>query len=870
MFLKALTLKGFKSFAESTVLELEPGVTVVVGPNGSGKSNVVDAIAWVLGAQAPTAVRSQKMDDVIFAGTATRAPLGRAEVSLTIDNGSGILPIEFNEVTITRTLFRSGDSEYALNGVPCRLLDIQELLSDSGVGRQQHVIISQGQIDAVLNARPEDRRAIIEEAAGVLKYRRRKEKAERRLVSTEGNLSRLSDLLREVRRQLRPLERQADAARRHGDVVAELQALRIHAAGLELGRMRTRLERSAADRRELEATAKGLISELASLDSAIVARESELAAMGADDLGDALGRCESLAQKGIGLGELLRERACGIERERDSFVDEALVATLTNDRARAVAELAAVASDEASIEPELEALVAEEAELARRRSAFEFEWDEDPDAAEADAGEVRGELAALRASLERARADQARTTERVTALRDDSIAVTASIEEAAQQVGAADALIRREAVATEHCETMVQQATEAADAATDELQDGRNELRAWESRVEALALALDEARSRAGAERLADLDGVLGTLRELVDVDPGWEAAFEAAAGEALDAMVIDGVESTTRALEILKENALTGSVLPLAGGRMQMVPLSTADAVRSHVRGRRPEVDGLLDALVGLALAVEGGWTQAVEVALAKPDVLVVTRAGDRFGSTGWRVGSVGSGATAGALDEARAECRRQTERLESLESAAAEASRSLEMARTGLRESQAQARTAETKHREASEHFRQVESRGRELLSEVETIEGHRRNLETGIQRDRQREVELAERLPALEAAESKLLESSRAMAASRAELDGSVSELAARRTDLEVRAGAATERRELLQSRLTELDQRLSRYEEKRQEAEPGKRCSTGGPSSTTGWPPGSGRCRRRSTPTSPSYDSAARPSPKPPGR
>ena len=158
MFLKSLTLKGFKSFAEATTMELEPGVTVVVGPNGSGKSNVVDAIAWVLGAQAPSSVRSQKMDDVIFAGTATRSPLGRAEVSLTIDNSAGILPIEFSEVTIRRTLFRSGDSEYAINEVPCRLLDVQELLSDAGVGRQQHVIVSQGQIDAVLNARPEERR----------------------------------------------------------------------------------------------------------------------------------------------------------------------------------------------------------------------------------------------------------------------------------------------------------------------------------------------------------------------------------------------------------------------------------------------------------------------------------------------------------------------------------------------------------------------------------------------------------------------------------------------------------------------------------------------------------------------------------------
>ena len=246
MFLRSLTLKGFKSFADTTSLDLEPGVTVVVGPNGSGKSNVVDAIAWVLGAQAPSAVRSQKMDDVIFAGTAKRPALGRAEVTLTIDNSAGLLPIAFTEVTISRTLFRTGDSEYAINGVPCRLLDVQEMLSDTGVGRQQHVIVSQGQIDAVLNARPEDRRAIIEEAAGVLKYRRRKEKAERRLEATEASLLRVQDLLREVRRQLKPLERQADAARRHGDLVAELAALRLHLAGREITALRTRLENTAA------------------------------------------------------------------------------------------------------------------------------------------------------------------------------------------------------------------------------------------------------------------------------------------------------------------------------------------------------------------------------------------------------------------------------------------------------------------------------------------------------------------------------------------------------------------------------------------------------------------------------------------------
>ncbi|MCB1003032.1 MAG: AAA family ATPase, partial [Acidimicrobiales bacterium] len=274
MFLKSLTLKGFKSFADATVLELEPGITVVVGPNGSGKSNVVDSIGWVLGAQAPSVVRSKSMDDVIFAGTSKRPALGRAEVALTIDNTAGLLPIDFTEVTISRTLFRTGDSEYAINGVPCRLLDIQELLSDTGVGRQQHVIVSQGQIDAVLNARPEDRRLIIEEAAGVLKYRRRKEKSERRLAATEGNLTRLSDLLREVRRSLRPLERQADAARRHGAVVAELGALRVYMAGRELTTLRNRLATGEARKADLGQQVATLKGELVELDTAVLAAEA--------------------------------------------------------------------------------------------------------------------------------------------------------------------------------------------------------------------------------------------------------------------------------------------------------------------------------------------------------------------------------------------------------------------------------------------------------------------------------------------------------------------------------------------------------------------------------------------------------------------
>ncbi|MEJ7583705.1 MAG: AAA family ATPase [Acidimicrobiales bacterium] len=375
MFLRALTIKGFKSFADSTTLAMEPGVTVVVGPNGSGKSNVVDAIGWVLGAQAPSAVRCSRMDDVIFAGTAKRAALGRAEVSLTIDNGAGLLPVDFAEVTVTRTLFRSGDSEYAINGVPCRLLDVQEMLSDSGVGRQQHVIISQGQIDAVLNARPEDRRLIIEEAAGVLKFRRRKEKAERRLASTEANLIRLQDLLREVRRQLRPLERQADDARRHGSVVAELTALRIFLAGQELTRLRMRLQAGAGARQELAGLDRSTRDALAELDTAVLHTEAQLSAMGGDDLGDALVRFESLREKGRGLAILLAERRRGIERDREASIDRGVIATLEAEASRLAGELEGVEAEAGRVEPEMARLADQERDLAEVRARFQSDWD---------------------------------------------------------------------------------------------------------------------------------------------------------------------------------------------------------------------------------------------------------------------------------------------------------------------------------------------------------------------------------------------------------------------------------------------------------------------------------------------------------------
>lgn len=433
MFLKSLTLKGFKSFADTTVMELEPGVTVVVGPNGSGKSNVVDAIAWVLGAQAPSSVRSQKMDDVIFAGTSKRPALGRAEVVLTIDNSAGLLPIEFSEVSVSRTLFRSGESEYAINGINCRLLDVQDLLSDAGVGRQQHVIVSQGQIDAVLNARPEDRRAIIEEASGVLKHRKRKEKAERRLEGTEANLLRAQDLLREVRRQLRPLERQADAARRHGAVAAELRNLQLYISGREIAALRARLENSAVSKVEGEANEKTLRARLASLDTAVMADEAELTARGESGTSDDLVRVEQLLGRARGQIAVLAERRRSVERDRGQLADSGVIASLEADAATAREELERVSAA-------LTELSKQEVELARDEAALIADQAQDAQSAQIAVRDAETALDAATATYAKAVAASAGDVARLETLRASVAANASSFDELKSATGALGSL----------------------------------------------------------------------------------------------------------------------------------------------------------------------------------------------------------------------------------------------------------------------------------------------------------------------------------------------------------------------------------------------------------------------------------------------
>jgi chromosome segregation protein len=820
MFLKALTIKGFKSFADATTLEMEPGVTVVVGPNGSGKSNVVDAIGWVLGAQAPSSVRSQKMDDVIFAGTTKRPALGRAEVALTIDNSAGLLPIEFAEVTIARTLFRAGDSEYSINGVPCRLLDIQELLSDTGVGRQQHVIISQGQIDAVLNARAEDRRLIIEEAAGVLKYRRRKEKAERRLASTEGNLTRLHDLLREVRRQLRPLERQADAARRHGSLVEELTTLRIHVAGLELNRLRGRLDSQSRTKRELGETDRTLRARLSGLDTDVLGAESRLSALGGDDVSDDLVRSEALREKARGLASLLTERRRNISRERDTLVDQELIASLEAEASELARELAEVDAEHDQYAPELERIAALEASVEEDRARFQATWgDADPQAVAGQAAEVRGELGALKAGVERGAAEAERMAARLAAAESKAASLSAEADRLRSDVAALEAAEPGLAEAKEQADAALAAAEQRVGRAEEIRRSAEADQHSWAARAEALALALDEAHDKAGAQKLATVAGVLGPLVDQVEVDEGWEAAFEAAAGDALATVLVADADAGHRALAALAAEAATGAVLVLPAPSPSFL---AAGGLRAHVRAADPSVSALLDRLLA-RVEVVGGWADAVAAARRDPDRRYVTREGDHFGPSGWRIGTRGSVVTAAALEEAR----RRAEETASLARRAAEdvtgAQATLEQARRAEADAVRGLHDSVARLRAARESLARVDRERPDLSREIESIAVDAAELDERLGRDRDRAGNLQQVLPGLEAEEHAVSERTRARAEARDQLERSAIEAADARRDIEVATSRLRERRVLVDRRRAEVEDRLSRQAGDREGAE-----------------------------------------------
>ncbi|MDF6018552.1 AAA family ATPase [Streptomyces sp. JH34] len=595
MHLKALTLRGFKSFASATTLRFEPGITCVVGPNGSGKSNVVDALSWVMGEQGAKSLRGGKMEDVIFAGTTGRPPLGRAEVSLTIDNSDGALPIEYAEVTITRIMFRNGGSEYQINGDTCRLLDIQELLSDSGIGREMHVIVGQGRLDSVLHADPTGRRAFIEEAAGVLKHRKRKEKALRKLEAMGANLARVQDLTDELRRQLKPLGRQAAVARRAAVIQADLRDARLRLLADDLVRLREALREEIADEAALKQRREAAESEL----KAALAREADLE----DEVRRLAPRLQRAQQTWYELSQLA-ERVRGTISLADARVKSAEAAPEEERRGRdpedMEREAARIREQEAELEAALEAAEHALEDTTAHRADLERELASEErrlrDAARAIADRREG-LARLNGQVNaaRSRAGSAQAEiDRLSASRDEAHERAAAAQEEYEQLAAeVEGLDAGDAELAERhdaAERELAAAEEALSAAREAVTAAERSRAAVSARHEALSLGLRRKDGTGVLLGAGDrLSGLLGPLAELLTVAPGHEVAVAAALGAAADAVAVTDPGTAADAIRLLRKQDAGRAALVLGGARAGQVPAQGTEQLPGTLAGQVP-----------------------------------------------------------------------------------------------------------------------------------------------------------------------------------------------------------------------------------------------------------------------------------------
>ena len=641
MYLKSLTLKGFKSFASSTTLQLEPGITCIVGPNGSGKSNVVDALAWVMGEQGAKSLRGGKMEDVIFAGTSGRPPLGRAEVQLTIDNTDGALPIEYAEVTISRTMFRNGGSEYAINGNGCRLLDVQELLSDSGIGREMHVIVGQGQLDSILHATPEDRRGFIEEAAGVLKHRKRKEKALRKLESTEGNLTRLADLLSEIRRQLKPLGRQAEVARRAAVVQADVRDARARLMADDLATARTSLEQELADE-------SILLERRAEVEAALTAtRETEAALEAAlrEDL-PALAQAQETWFGLSGLRERLRGTAgLAAERVRNAASQPEVPEGRNPDELEAEAARVREQEDEILAEVETNRSALDGAVSARQASEQAYAEEERRVAGlQRAAADRREGLARLHGQVNGLRSRAAAAEEEVGRLTQARTDALARAERAQHDFTSLESRVAGLDAGEEGLDSEHEAASALLSDIEDRLAKTREELTAAErerstlgARKEALELGLNR-KDGAGALLAAtdSLSGLMGSVAALLSVRNGYESAVAAALGSAADAVAVRDVDAAIGAIGHLKDDDLGRAGILLGGAHVDDTAWPGLPAGAAYAMDVVECPEELRSALARLLfkVAVVDDLAAARSLVADAPDVTAVTREGDLLGA--------------------------------------------------------------------------------------------------------------------------------------------------------------------------------------------------------------------------------------------
>ncbi|MFE9410873.1 chromosome segregation protein SMC [Streptomyces sp. NPDC006704] len=830
MHLKALTLRGFKSFASATTLKFEPGITCVVGPNGSGKSNVVDALSWVMGEQGAKTLRGGKMEDVIFAGTTGRPPLGRAEVSLTIDNSDGALPIEYAEVTITRIMFRNGGSEYQINGDTCRLLDIQELLSDSGIGREMHVIVGQGQLDSVLHADPMGRRAFIEEAAGVLKHRKRKEKALRKLDAMKANLARVQDLTDELRRQLKPLGRQAAVARRAAVIQADLRDARLRLLADDLVRMRQALSAEIADEAELLRRKESAAAEL----KAALAHEAQLE----EHVRQLSPRLQRAQQTWYELSRLA-ERVRGTISLADARIKSASAQPPEERRGREPEDMereaARIREQEAELEAALEAAehaledtTAHRADLERELAAEERRL-KDVARAIADRREglarLHGQVNAARGRVSSAQAE----IDRLAAARDEAGERAALAQEEYEQLKAEvdglDAGDTELAEAHDAAKRELAAAEAALGAAREEATAAERTRAAVAARHDTLALGLrrkDGTGALLGARET--LSGLLGPAAELLTVAPGYEVPVAAALGVVADAVAVSGPASAAEAIRMLRKQD-AGRAALLVGrapeGHEERPargegPPRAADLVRGPAE-LMPAVRRLLRDVVVVATLED-----AEDLLHARPELIAVTAEGDVLGAHFAHGGSPGAPSlleVQASVEEAAAELATLAVRCEELAGAQREAQERRRQLAEHVEELGERRRAGEKDRSLVAQRLGRLAGQARGAAGEAERTATAAARAQEALEKATEEAEELTERL--LVAEESPVEEEPDTSVRDRLAADGAN----ARQTEMEARLQARTheERVKALAGRAEALDRGARAEREARARAE-----------------------------------------------
>ncbi|GKQ41254.1 chromosome segregation protein SMC [Streptomyces sp. A012304] len=829
MHLKALTLRGFKSFASATTLRFEPGITCVVGPNGSGKSNVVDALSWVMGEQGAKSLRGGKMEDVIFAGTTGRPPLGRAEVSLTIDNSDGALPIEYAEVTITRIMFRNGGSEYQINGDTCRLLDIQELLSDSGIGREMHVIVGQGQLDSVLHADPMGRRAFIEEAAGVLKHRKRKEKALRKLDAMQANLARVQDLTDELRRQLKPLGRQAAVARRAAVIQADLRDARLRLLADDLVRLREALQAEVADEAALKERKEAAEQELRKA----LQREALLE----DEVRRLTPRLQRAQQTWYELSQLA-ERVRGTISLADARVKSATSAPVDERRGRDPEDLereaARVREQEAELEAALEAAqralddtVSHRADLERELAVEERRL---KDVARSIADRREG-LARLHGQVNAARSRAASAQaeiDRLAAARDEAQerAVTAQEEYEAlkAEVDGLDAGDAELAEQHEAAKRRLAEAEAALTAAREAATAAERRRAATQARHEALALGLRRKDGTGALLGARDrLTGLLGPAAELLTITPGYEVPIAAALGAAADALAVTTPSAAADAIRLLRKQDAGRAALLLGGGPDEVTEEPAADGppyAADLVRGPAELMPAVRRLLRGIV--VVGTLEDAEDLVYARPGLTAVTAEGDLLGAHFAHGGSAGAPSlleVQASVDEAAAELEELAVRCAELTEAQREAGERRGECAAIVEELGERRRAAEREKSAVAQALGRLAGQARGAAGEAERSAAAAARAQEALDKAVQEAEELAERLAVAE--EMPVEEEPDTSVRDRLAADGAN----ARQTEMEARLQVRTheERVKGLAGRADSLDRAARAEREARARAE-----------------------------------------------